>query len=61
MKKTLEQLEDEYNSHPRESNRLVLLCDNDLVKLEFVYKKLNSNILLKVPSTKEEVNQYLTT
>lgn len=60
MEKTLELLEDKYNSHPRESNRLLVLCDNDLSKLELLYKTLDSNLLLKVPSTKEEVNNYLT-
>jgi hypothetical protein len=59
MKKTLEQLEDEYNSHPRESGRLLLLCNNDLSKLESLYDTMRVNSLFKIPVTNHEVNEVL--
>jgi len=57
--KTLEELEDLYNSHPRESHRLLTLCDEDMKKLELLYVMMKRHFVGCVPGTKEEVEQVL--
>lgn len=57
---TITDLEKEYNSSPRESERLLKLCGDDINKLREVYyrSKLIYH-MFKVPSNEEELKNLL--